>query len=514
MKLKIKILKSQTGPSKSRPCLGSLMLFLGLCLSPLASAQQIDRSFREFSRGQVPTPTELFRTLRVLKTDNESESNLQSALQSSVMKQLAKSGRELLSNMTPEQKQTARAFAEKFLAENGLESDEGKALMNQLEIPPDVQSQLADLAKGLDADGKQKFSSFAELLSQDQSPSSRSSSTPRSSNPNRQTSPETSSNDSASSPSTSANNIGEVLKKAADSLGTGSSKQASESTFKKIFNGAKNTLTGPSDDSAKSKERITSRFDRVLFESANRILDPKSESSTKLELPKSVRSALKRAFGKVQDSFNPQERRSENAIPPDMPTTRSSFNDRNVAQNSLDTSNQSSDRTIGEFETSGSADLADSLTLDGLPKLNPNQLFFIMAIIGIAGLVAYFVWQFFTDQSRALKPRRFGRRLGAARLRSPNDLVEAVDQLIVSNFGQDSRCWNDRQAKEALCSRAPQYRATIGELLGDYVRARYTAEEVALQDEVQKKYKMTLKQLANLQPVPDAPLQLSSGNEG
>jgi hypothetical protein len=154
------------------------------------------------------------------------------------------------------------------------------------------------------------------------------------------------------------------------------------------------------------------------------------------------------------------------------------------------------------------------LTLDGLPKLDPNQLFFIMAIIGIAGVVAYFVWQFSTDQSRALKPRRFGRRLGAARLRSPNDLVEAVDQLIVSNFGQDSRCWNDRQAKEALCSSAPQHRVTIGELLGDYVRARYTAEEVALQDEVQKKYKMTLKQLANLQPFPDAPSQGFSENEG
>ena len=96
--------------------------------------------------------------------------------------------------------------------------------------------------------------------------------------------------------------------------------------------------------------------------------------------------------------------------------------------------------------------------------------------------------------------QKFGRSFRAAKIRSPKDLVEAVDYFIVQKFGGRSQWWNAKHAQDMLCAGAPGYSAKISELLKDYVRARYTRADVTLSAEEQLNYKKTLQELSKEVP--------------
>lgn len=487
------------------------VLVFGFC-APVA-AQRSDGSFREFGRTLVPTPEELFRSLSAFGTDDVPGANSRLPVKSSVLKQLEKSGRELLSQMSPEQKKNAREFADKFLAENGLQSKEGRALMEQLGIPPELQTDLAEQVKGWDKQDRKRFSSLAELFSQRQpgpagssaNKSGENSATIRSSQSNIATNAPKANSDSSV-------NLGEYLKNAAERLGSEDQQKVAKSAFKNILDGAKDTLTGSSSSSPRPQERLTSRFDRLLVKAAEKSLEAKSNGPDNLDLPDSVESALERVFGKVRDSLKKKKKRFEDAIPPENSPIRGQGNGELTPSNV-----NASNRSAGGPNPSNTFTNRGNRLMDGvgdLPKIDPSRLLLVMFVIGLCALAGYVSWQVWGNQSAKGAQRGLRRRRLPARIRSPKDLVEAVDQIIIRKFGTDARWWNAKHARDVLCSNAPHFNAPISDLINGYVRARYSHEDPSLSADVQQRYKATLKELSNLRFENDTTDDIAPRDEG
>jgi hypothetical protein len=500
MKLQMTIWESRKSQHRIRRCLLALLPLLCGLVAPV-QAQQDDGSFREFNRTLVPTPAELFQTLSAFDAGDGSRPDSNSKINESVLKQLKQlkqSGQELLSRMSPEQKAKAREVADQFLSENGLESEAGKALMKQLGIPPELQAEFAQQVKSWDPEDKQRFSSLAEMFTQNQNRSSNQGSTGPSSGTNSAGKSGTGTRVPDSNRSAPSRDLGQSLQKAAGNLGTAAQQKAAASTLKNVLDSAKKTLSGSTGETAKPKERLTSRFDRLLVEAAKRSWETASSSSSKLELPESVESMFERVLGKVQDTII-SKRNSQAAIPPDDLPPRKKFNADRVAESSVNATGRNADQSNDAPSATSAAGSSDLMAqLFELPKLDSSRLLLFMAIIGLAVFLTYLAWEYLAKHSAVPSKRALVRRFRSARIRSPKDLVEAVDQVIVRKFGADSRWWNARHAKEVLCSTAPQFRASISELLNDYVRARYSLNEPVLSEELQKQYKMTLKELSNL----------------
>ena len=139
--------------------------------------------------------------------------------------------------------------------------------------------------------------------------------------------------------------------------------------------------------------------------------------------------------------------------------------------------------------------------LDRMPDLsgvNPKHVFLIMGAIGLTVLMAYFLLQALAGDGETIRSRRASRRLRNAVIQSPKDLVDAVDQFLITKFGLQSSWWNDQHARRRLSTDAPEFSAKINDLLQDYVRARYMRSEVRLSESEQARYKQTLQELAKI----------------
>lgn len=519
-------------------------------------AQRFDRTFREFHRSKVPTPDELMQSLNFFR-ENGATPKSKFPLSSAFMKQLQDSGEQLLSNMTPEQRKKAREIAEQFLANRGLESEEGKALMNQLGIPPELQDDLADQVKQWDPEDRKRIADLAQMFG----PKNRGSSVRqerqsdnRISNGNSsqisgggsgRRSTERSSQITGGSASNNSTNragrgfdaqalkdsirkltqnggagnqgtgtarspdakqLGNLLQEAARKMGEqGSGPRLSENQtnqLKKMFDGARNTLGQTGANSQQPKERLTSRFDRLLVQAAKRSLESKNDSAN-LDLPESVESAFENVIGKVQESIKEKkrerlraERERRTASRRQRTSNRSTQNQQRIVNSNRQNSSGGGSSRSSNSSSSQSINLFESLP--ELPAFDPKRVLLGMAILGLFVFLGYVIWQVLANRSDRASRSGLKRRPRQARIRSPRDLVDAVDQVIIYNFGNDARWWNAGHAKNVLCAAAPNYSAPISELIREYVRARYSQATTTIDESLQQQYKATLKELANL----------------
>jgi len=104
-------------------------------------AQQGDANARQFDSKMIHSPTEMVRDLARLI--GKPEENPLDQLDPELLEKLSESGKDFFDKLDDEQKRKAREFAEKFLRGDQIDSPEGRALMDELGISPEMQSRLA-----------------------------------------------------------------------------------------------------------------------------------------------------------------------------------------------------------------------------------------------------------------------------------------------------------------------------------------------------------------------------------
>ena len=134
--------------------------------------------------------------------------------------------------------------------------------------------------------------------------------------------------------------------------------------------------------------------------------------------------------------------------------------------------------------------------IPAIPEMDFTKIAIFIGLFLLSAAMLYFLLQnFMGEESTPSARKRFGKDFKSAKIRTPKDLVDAVDYFIVQKFGQGSRWWNAKHAQEVLCAGSPQYSAKISDLIRDYVRARYTRSDVTLVDAEQDRYKAVLQEL-------------------
>ena len=118
--------------------LSLIIITAGFAIFTSLSLVNAQDNFREFDRRMVPTPSELFEHLSSLQP-----SELRKRIAEARRKELEKAGREFLSRLSPEQKEKAWEFAEKYLRKNGVDSTSSQKLMEQFGLPPEMQKELS-----------------------------------------------------------------------------------------------------------------------------------------------------------------------------------------------------------------------------------------------------------------------------------------------------------------------------------------------------------------------------------
>ncbi|MFT7633904.1 MAG: hypothetical protein ACI87E_004963, partial [Mariniblastus sp.] len=142
---------------KSRFRLLALLLLCCVVLlsgSVAGAMQSEDRSLREFDQNMVATPAELFRALSTLRPQPPAQPSFDA-------RKLEEAGRDFLSKLNPKQQEEAWEFAEKYLRQNGVDSDDSQALMEEFGVPSELQSQLQEQFKRLN-DSKNLRDGFSE----------------------------------------------------------------------------------------------------------------------------------------------------------------------------------------------------------------------------------------------------------------------------------------------------------------------------------------------------------------
>ena len=130
------------------------------------SVAQDDVKFREFDRNRVHSPRELARDLNYLFFKDKK--NPLSDIDPEKLKKLRELGDNFFENLSDDQKKQAQDFAEKFMRDKGLDSPEGKQLMDQLGVSPEMQS---ELAKEFGDNDPADFERFRDLFKNSNRPS-------------------------------------------------------------------------------------------------------------------------------------------------------------------------------------------------------------------------------------------------------------------------------------------------------------------------------------------------------
>lgn len=283
-----------------------------------------------------------------------------------------------------------------------------------------------------------------------------------------------------------------------------------ESAFKRGFKGLGDSLGDTLGEGTKdglSKSEFKDKFDRVLFDAARDSADLEQGADEDSDgVGGAVGSTLDGILDRVSKAAKDrQERKQEQRR-------------QTAAQNHLKQIPLTNDDPFGGDSFGGDPFGIDDLSSDGfgtdalgsaadmlenipeLPAFDPQKILIFAAIVAAVILLLYFLVRNYTVGSSGSAARKFGRSFQAAKIRSPKDLVEAVDYFIVQKFGNRARWWNARHAQEMLCAGAPGYSAKISDLLKDYVRARYMRPDLTLSAQQQLSYKNTLRELSKEVP--------------
>ena len=294
----------------------------------------------------------------------------------------------------------------------------------------------------------------------------------------------------------------------------------SSSFNKDLANSLGNSLSGTRSEPQNTKERLTARFDRLLVDAAKRSLESNSKSESGLELSESVDSAFDKFLDKYRESVNKNnQKKKEQAdsnsllenwrsakqksqLESTTSTNRDRDNEAGVASAHLSQPDEFPDRPISS--PSSEVDPPNLWELfSGLPKIEASNIILIAMIGGLVITVVCVMLRRIDNNDAPVSARKFAKQFSRAKFQSPADLVEGVDQFLISKFGSDSKWWNAGHAREVLCTGAPHFNERIGDLIREYVRSRYMRAEVSLSENEQQQYKSTLQELAKLAARPN-----------
>ena len=269
-----------------------------------------------------------------------------------------------------------------------------------------------------------------------------------------------------------------------------------ESAFKKGFRGLGDSLgdtLGKGTKEGLSKSEFKEKFDRVLFNAAKDSSDFESVDDQDSDgIGGAVGSTLDGLLDRVSEAAKQNRERKQQQ---QQKTSQSDGFKQTPFSN--DDPLGGGDFASGEYGTDALGAASDMLeNIPELPVFDPQKILIFGAIAGVVLLLLYFLLRNFTVGQPDSAARKFGRSFKAAKIRSPKDLVEAVDYFIVQKFGNRAQWWNASHAQDMLCAGAPGYSAKISDLLKDYVRARYMRSDLTLSSEQQLGYKKTLQELA------------------
>ena len=284
-----------------------------------------------------------------------------------------------------------------------------------------------------------------------------------------------------------------------------------ESAFKKGFNRLGDTL-GNDAKGGLSESGFKDKFDRVLFEAARDSSDFEGDAGQDSEAMGAVGSTLDGILDRVSDVAKKNRERKQKK-------RKKAAEANKLKQIPLPDGEFGSEDGLGSNGSSYGTDAlgAASDMLENIPELPAINLQNILIAVGIAAavlLLLYLLFRYFSADRPSNAARKFGRSFRAAKIRSPKDLVEAVDYFIVQKFGNRAQWWNARHAQDMLCAEAPGYSAKISDLLKDYVRARYMRSDLTLSSEQQLDYKKTLQELAREVPAEQQSPADASQEEG
>ena len=283
-----------------------------------------------------------------------------------------------------------------------------------------------------------------------------------------------------------------------------------ESAFKKGFKGLGDSLGDTLGEGTKeglSKSEFRDKFDRVLFDAAADSADfEQGDGEDSDGIGGAVGSTLDGILDRVSKAAKERQQRDRER---QRKGTAQNGGDSQVPLGSVSNGDPFGDDPFGldglsseGFGTDALGNAADMLeNIAALPAFELQNILIFASLAVAVVLLLYFLLRNYKGGSSTSAARKFGRSFQAAKIRSPRDLVEAVDYFIVQKFGTRARWWNARHAQEMLCAGSPGYSAKISDLLKDYVRARYMRSDLTLSAQQQLSYKKTLQELSKEVPV-------------
>ncbi len=288
--------------------------------------------------------------------------------------------------------------------------------------------------------------------------------------------------------------------------------QKLEAAIKKGFKGLGNSLKdtlGEGTAEGVSKRELRDKIDRVLLKASTGGIDSQADEAES-GITGSLNNAIDGFLDRMHESVNRRKSDRDARSKREREARRGRSGDRSEDERSGKSGSSASDlnnresgsngdsgfddvpRSLGDDSNSGFAILEN---LSGVPKVDVPLLLSVLGVFGFFGFLLFLIRNY-VGEAGLIPSRKFGKSFRSAKIRSPKDLVEAVDYFIVNKFGSDSRWWNAKHAQEMLCAGAPGYSAKISNLLKDYVRARYTRSDAPLPNEAQQSYKAILQELS------------------
>ncbi len=276
---------------------------------------------------------------------------------------------------------------------------------------------------------------------------------------------------------------------------------------------------------AAAREKVGTRFDRLLVEAAQRTLN----SDDKDGVSKSAGSVLgslieriqNRASNKDGEGANGQKSAgserggNRNDLASDEDSAGSQTDSSN-ASDSNDRSDRDSDSAMENLFSPPTPNSAESNfdprkmldSINDLSAINPTHVFTLFAIIGVVLFVGYLLAKSFVGDEVKTSRRKVIQQIRGTKIKTPKDLVETVDMFLLGKFGIKSNWWNARLAQRVLNSGSPEFQVRVNDLIQGYVRARYMRDDIQIPPAEQQRYKKTLEELSALDIKPDSNLAI------
>ena len=277
-------------------------------------------------------------------------------------------------------------------------------------------------------------------------------------------------------------------------------------------------------DGVASREKIGTRFDRLLVKAVDRTLTSEGDEG----VSKGVSGMLGNLIERFQDqaSGKKEEREREEASRRSSTGNKYSNNRQrsSSSNNAGSASNRSNSRSrqnssssprkspaVPETPSPGSGSLSDMVP--DLSGINPMYVFTFFAIVGGVLFLGYVLAQTIAGSETESTKRAVMKKVRETAIRSPQDLVETVDMFLLAKFGIKSSWWNASVAQRVLHSGSPELQTQVDELFRDYIRARYMRNDIQIPAPDQQRFKKTLEELSKLDIMPEKRLGYASSTK-